>query len=168
MPQNQTKMLANEDQAVWGLAALTAAEVGLPKKNESIEWFDLAKNVFNTMTPRWDEKKCGGGFKWQIFPFSSGYSYKNSMSNANFFLLAARLAQFTGNATYSEWADKSFAWMQDIGLMSEDFSVFDGTDDEMNCTTINHIQWSYPHGLFLEGAAVMYNLVSAQFPRHLQ
>ncbi|KAF2465009.1 glycoside hydrolase, partial [Lindgomyces ingoldianus] len=159
MPPNQTKTLGNDDQSTWGLAALTAAEVGFQKPEQG-EWVDLAKNVFDTQAVRWDEKTCGGGLRWQIFTFNNGYNYKNSFSTGNLFLLSARLAQLTGNKTYSEWADKSFKWMQDVGLISDTYHVFDGTDSATNCSQINHIQWTYAHGVCTEGAAVMYNLTN--------
>lgn len=159
MPPNQTKTLGNDDQASWGLAALTAAEFGF-KDPEEVKWIDVAKIVFDTQTMRWDNETCEGGLKWQIFTFNNGYNYKNSMSNGAFFLLSARLAKLTGNATYSEWAEKSFQWSQAVGLVSEDFQVFDGTDDRTNCSEINQMQWTAYNGLYLDAAAIMYSLVS--------
>lgn len=163
MPPNQTKTLGNDDQSTWALAALTAAEVNFPKPKEG-EWIDFAKNVFDVQVLRWDDESCGGGLKWQIFTFNNGYNYKNTYTSANFFLLSARLAQLTGNSTYSAWADKTFKWTQDVGLISDDFHVYDGTDDTQNCSSINHIQWTYNYGVFTEGAAVMYNLVIILVP----
>ncbi|KAF2260284.1 mannan endo-1,6-alpha-mannosidase [Lojkania enalia] len=159
MPVNQTKVLANDDQSIWALAALTAAETKFPLKPEQGEWIDVAKNVFDDQVVRWDNR-CDGGLQWEIFSFNLGYNYKNSASNVGFFLLAARLAKFTGNTTYEEWAKKSFEWLQDVGLVSEDYHVFDGTDANTNCEQINHIQWSAWHGLATEGAAIMYNLTN--------
>jgi mannan endo-1,6-alpha-mannosidase len=156
MPDNQTKVLGNDDQSYWALAALTAAEVGFPKPANG-SWEDYAKNVFDLQVLRWDEKTCGGGLKWQIFTFNNGYNYKNMASNGNFFLLAARLAKFTGNATYAEWAEKSYTWARDIGLITEDYHVFDGTDDQQNCSDVNQIQWTYTNGIMVEGAALLYN-----------
>jgi|TARA_R110002003_G_scaffold805_2_gene21473 mannan endo-1,6-alpha-mannosidase len=164
MPANQTKTLGNEDQSIWGLAAMTAAEVGLPSPPKNLQWLDLAVNVWNTQAQRLDQQEtngtCGGGLKWQIFSFNNGYNYKDTPSNGNFFLLSARLAKYTGNTTYSQYADKIFKWSQDIMLVSEDFRVYSGTDDTSNCTTINHVQFTYPHGIYTEGAALMFNIVS--------
>lgn len=159
MPPNQTKTLGNADQATWGLAAMTAAEIGFPEPSGETKWVDLAVNVFNTQAARWDEESCGGGLKWQIFTFNNGYNYKNTWSNAGFFLLSARLALFTKNETYSQWAEEAYQWMQDVGLIS-DFHAFDGTDDRANCSQINHIQWTCNHAMLTEGAALLYNLVS--------
>lgn len=163
MPANQTKTLGNDDQSCWGLAAMTAAEVGLVKPKDA-EWVDYATNVWHTQSERFkaeaENNTCGGGLRWQIYTFSNGYNYKNTWSNGNFFLLSARLAKFTGNATYSQWADKTFKWSQDVGLVDQNFRVFDGTDALKDCKEISKIQWSATLGLYTEGAALMYNMVS--------
>lgn len=158
MPANQTKSLTNDDQSTWGLAAMSAAENGFStSKIGNLSWAQLAANVFDTQVSRWNENTCGGGLNWQIFQFNAGYTYKNSISSGNFFLLAARLAKFTGNSTYSEWAEKAFDWTQNIGLVSE-FHVYDGGSDTKNCTDINQIQWSINNGVYLEAAAHMWNV----------
>ncbi|KAF2746638.1 glycoside hydrolase family 76 protein [Sporormia fimetaria CBS 119925] len=158
MPPNQTRNLGNEDQAFWGLASLTAAEVGW-ENPEGKKWIDLATNVFNTQVERWNpEETCGGGLRWQIFPFNKGYNYMSSMTNGMFFLLSARLAKITGNETYSEWATKSYDWARSAELISEEYSVWDGTDADSNCSEINKLQWSYPRGVYLEGSAILYNM----------
>jgi mannan endo-1,6-alpha-mannosidase len=166
MPGNQTTTLGNDDQSCWGLAAMTAAEVGFPKP-KSAEWVDYAVNVWNTQASRIDEKNgtCGGGLRWQIYSFNKGYDYKNTWSNGNFFLLSARLAKFTGNATYSQYADQVFKWSQDIGLVGRDYEVYDGTDAAKDCSSINKIQWSATNGIYTEGAALMYNIV--RHPQYL-
>lgn len=160
MPVNQTKSMGNDDQSFWGLAAMSAAENGFPtSKIGNLTWIDLAKNVFDTQVERWDAKTCDGGFRWQIFDFQTGFNYKNSISTGNFFLLAARLAKFTGNSTYSEWAEKAFQWTQDVGLV-EDFNVYDGSSVVDDCSNVNRIQWIENHAIFTEAAAHMYNVVS--------
>jgi mannan endo-1,6-alpha-mannosidase len=159
MPANQTKTLGNDDQSTWGLASLSAYEAGLSAP-ASGSWLQFAQTVFDVQTLRWDTKSCDGGLKWQIFSFNNGYNYKNAISSGQLFLLAARLADHTGNATYSEWASKVYTWTTEIGLVSDDHHVYDGTDDQTNCSTINHIQWSNNHAMFTEGAALMYKIVS--------
>jgi rhamnogalacturonyl hydrolase YesR len=44
--------------------------------------------------------------------------------------------------------------------MDSAYKVYDGSDDTINCTQINHIQWTYTAGVFLHGAATMWNVVS--------
>jgi mannan endo-1,6-alpha-mannosidase len=115
--------------------------------------------VFEEQVLRWDNQTCGGGVRWQIFSFSNGYNYKNSLTNGQFFQLAARLARYTGNSTYADWATKSYEWAETVGLIGGDGSVFDGADVTLNCTSLNQIQWSAAAGVYLHGSAVMYNLV---------
>lgn len=160
MTPNQTKTEGNDDQAFWGFAAMEAAELKFPnppKGNPS--WVALAQGVFNTQVPRWDLTTCAGGLRWQIFPFNAGYNYKNSISNGCFFSLGARLFRYTANTTYSDWAVKAWDWTKAVGLMDDQYQVYDGTDDTQNCSSVNHVQYTYAAGVFLHGAATMWNAV---------
>jgi mannan endo-1,6-alpha-mannosidase len=160
MPENQTKTLGNDDQGFWGMAAMTAAETKFQDPPDSSPgWLALAQGVFNTQAPRYDTATCNGGFRWQIFTFNSGYNYKNTISNGCFFNLAARLALYTGNSTYADWALKTFDWVRDVGLISSTYEVYDGTQNTDNCTTKDHTKWTYNAGIYLLGSAVMYNYV---------
>ena len=160
MPPNQTKTEGNDDQGFWGLAAMSAAEQNFPNPpSDQPQWLALAQSVFNSQALRWDMTSCAGGLKWQIFTFNNGYNYKNSISNGVFFNMGARLAMYTGNKTYADWAEKTWDWVNAVGLMSPDYHVFDGSDDNLNCSEVNHIQWSYNAGVYLLGAANMYSFV---------
>jgi mannan endo-1,6-alpha-mannosidase len=157
MPLNQTATEGNDDQSFWALAAMSAAESKLPNPQNG-SWFDLADEVFNEQAARWDDKTCGGGLRWQIFTFNVGYTYKNSLSNGNFFQLASRLAAYTGNSTYSEWASKAYNWTTSVGLVTSDGKVYDGTDVTKDCSAVNGAQLSANAGTFITGAAYMYNV----------
>ncbi|KAG9995958.1 mannan endo-1,6-alpha-mannosidase, partial [Aureobasidium melanogenum] len=166
MPSNQSKSLGNDDQAFWGMAAMSAAELKFPNPPaDQPQWLALAQAVFNSQALRWDNSTCGGGLRWQIFTFNNGYDYKNTISNGAFFNIAARLAAYTGNQTYAEWAERAFEWTHAIGLMSDDYYFYDGSDDKINCTQVNHIQWSYNAGVFLLGSATMWNLTQSDLWR---
>src|ERR1700712_2263944 len=135
MTPNQTKTEGNDDQAFWGMAAMSAAEAKFPDPpSDKPQWVALAQGVFNTQAPRWDPTTCGGGLRWQVFSFNRGYNYKNSISNGCFFNIAARLGRYTGNQTYLDWADKMWDWESRIGLISGDYHIYDGSDDAINCT----------------------------------
>lgn len=158
MTPNQTKSEGNDDQGFWGLAAMSAAEVNFPNPpSNQPQWLALAQAVFNTQAARWDATTCGGGLRWQVFAFNNGYTYKNSISNGCFFNLASRLAKYTGNDTYAQWAEKAWDWTQQIGLLDQNYYVYDGTDLTKNCSDVNHLQWTYNAGAYLLGAANMYN-----------
>ena len=136
MPPNQSASLGNDDQCFWGITATTAAETAFPNPPaESPKWLALAQAVFDSIAPRWDYTTCGGGLKWQIFPFNPGYIYKNSISNGCFFNIAARLGMYTHNATYLEFAKQTWEWSVAIGLISPGHQVLDGTHDNTNCTS---------------------------------
>lgn len=158
MPPNQTADLGNDDQIYWAFAAMTAAEYNFPDPppNEP-QWLALAQAVFNTQALRWDNSSCGGGLRWQIYSFNQGYNYKNSPSNMGLFNIAARLGAYTKNQTYLDWAEKTWNWMEDIGMISDTYDVWDGTDDTQNCTSWDHVEWTYTSGMAINGAAVMWN-----------
>ena len=162
MPPNQTSTLGNDDQSFWGMAAMSAAEYKFPNPPaDKPQWLALAQAVFNSQVPRWDDQTCGGGMRWQIFSFNTGYTYKNAISNGCFFNLGARLARYTGNQTYADLAERAYDWMQQSHILLNDtWIVYDGSHDlDNNCTETNKIQWSYNVGILLHGAANMYNFV---------
>jgi mannan endo-1,6-alpha-mannosidase len=161
MPQNQTLSLGNDDQIFWGFAAMSAAELKYPDPPaDQPQWLELAENTFNSQATRWDTATCGGGLHWQAFEYNGGYSYKNTISNGGFFNVAARLARYTGNETFVEWADKVWDWSEALGLISEDYLIHDGADSAGNCSEINSLQHAYLPAVYLHGAANMYNIVS--------
>ncbi|OCT44613.1 Mannan endo-1,6-alpha-mannosidase DCW1 [Cladophialophora carrionii] len=150
----------NDDIALWAFAALTAAEYGLREPPAPFPtWLEICDNIFNDYVSRWIDASdtCGGGLKWQVFPTSAGYDYKNSISNGGFLQLAARLARFTNNQTYHDWAERVWDWSVTIGLIDPPYNVFDGSDDKINCTGIDHTLWSYNVAVYLYGTAVLYN-----------
>ncbi len=164
MPANQTKTEGNDDQGFWGMAAMTAAETKFQDPPTGTPgWVAMAQAVFNLMVGRWDPTSCGGGLRWQIFTWNQGYTYKNSIANGCFFNIGARLARYTGNTTYADWAEKIWDWETGIGLIGSNYDVYDGSSDLQNCSEIDHLQFSYNHGIHLFGAAMIYNLVSCSF-----
>ena len=140
---------------------MTAAELQFPSPStaSNVTWIDLAKNVFDLQAARWDTQNCGGGLRWQIFTFNNGYEYKNAISTGTFFQLAARLARYTGNSTYTDWANKSYDWIADSSLITSDFKVYDGAAVS-DCNNPNKLQWTFNAADLVYGSAVMYNLVS--------
>jgi mannan endo-1,6-alpha-mannosidase len=165
MEPNYTASLGNDDQGFWGMTAMLAAENKFPDPPEDqAQWLALAQGVFNTMaSPDRHDDTCGGGMRWQIPPFNNGYDYKNSIANGCFFNIGARLARYTGNTTYSKWAEETWDWMQSIGFMGTDNdALYDGAHVQTNCTDINKAEFSYNNGVFTLGAAYMYNFTEDQ------
>ncbi|CAI7648954.1 unnamed protein product [Penicillium discolor] len=159
MPANQSKTEGNDDQVFWAFAAMTAAERNFPNPPEGQpQWLEMAQAVFNTQAPRWDTSSCGGGLRWQIFTWNNGYNYKNTISTGGFFNLASRLAKYTNNQTYQDWAEKAWDWTAEVGFMTPEYRFLDGASDLTECKPINQIEWTYNAGVYLLGAANMYNL----------
>ncbi|PHH86878.1 hypothetical protein CDD83_9632 [Cordyceps sp. RAO-2017] len=156
---NWTAHMGNDDQGFWGMSAMTAAEVNFDNPPpDQPQWLATAQGVFNTMAaPDRHDTVCGGGLRWQLSLYSKGYNYKNSISNGILFNLGARLARYTGNSTYEEWANKIWNWERSVGLINEEYAVFDGAKDANNCSEINTAEFTYNSGVFLQGAAYLYN-----------
>lgn len=160
MPDNQTMVEGNDDQGVWGLTVMGAVERNFTNPTDGTPgWLAMAQAVFNEMYSRWDSANCGGGLRWQIFTWNSGYNYKNTISNACLFQMAARLGRYTGNNTYLDVAEKVFDWLVDVGyvVLKDEGNVYDGAEIDDNCTSITTYEWTYNHGVVLGGLAYMYN-----------
>ncbi|KAI1809353.1 glycoside hydrolase family 76 protein [Poronia punctata] len=149
----------NDDQAFWAFAILDAAEHNFPQPDSSIPpWLKMAENIWNSMVPRWDDTSCGGGLRWQIFADNpNGLDYKAAVANGGFFQMSARLARATGNDTYLGWAEKVWDWSQDIGLINKNFDVLDGASSREECKKINPVSFSYSQGIYMYGAAMLFN-----------
>lgn len=161
MPQNQTTTEGNDDQGFWGITVMAAAEKNFSNpRDDQPQWLYLAQAVFNTMAARWDTQHCGGGLRWQIFTWNNGYNYKNTVSNGCLFNIGARLARYTRNHTYAEWAEKTWDWVVSQEFIKTDgdvWPVYDGGFIEDNCTEKVNLEWTYNSGLYMSGAAFMYN-----------
>lgn len=164
MPANQTTTEGNDDQGFWGITAMAAAEKNFTNpSSDQPQWLYLAQAVFNTMASRWDTQHCGGGLRWQIFTWNNGYNYKNTVSNGCLFHIAARLYRYTSNESYAEWAEKTWDWVADldyINTQGDAWPVYDGGFISDNCTEVSNLEWTYNTGLFIAGAAYMYNHTS--------
>lgn len=158
MPSNQTMTEGNDDQGVWGMAIMQAVERNFTAPDGHL-WLLMVQAVYNTMHKRWDDSTCGGGLRWQIFTWNLGYNYKNSIANGCLFHLSARLYRYTGLKMYLDTAEQVWLWMWDVGFMtnSPSFVIYDGAEDTSNCTDRTEHKWLYTYGIFLLGAAYLYN-----------
>ncbi|KAM3502650.1 hypothetical protein MY11210_008998 [Beauveria gryllotalpidicola] len=163
LPRNQSNAMGNDDQGFWALTSIMATEAAFPNPpSDTPQWLAGAQAVFNEYVVRWQEEDglCGGGLRWQVYSFLQGYDYKNSIANGCFFNLAARLARFTRNDTYAEWATKIYQWQEGIGLIGKNYAVYDGYnvfDDTKTCGHLHDVQFSYNAGIWLAGTAAMYD-----------
>lgn len=161
-PANWSTTISNDDNGLWAMAAMQAAELGFPSAPQGQpSWIELAKSVFDTLAARYSREEtpetCNGGLRWQIVPVNTGYSHKATVSSAVFLNLGARLARYTGNQTYGEWADKVWDWLSGVGFVDDEFNVWDGASVDSNCSDHSNLQFSYAPGVLIQGAAYMYN-----------
>lgn len=179
MPEDQIMVEANDDLGIWGMTLLTAAERNLSVPSNGTlgydnipnNWIYMADNVYQQMLTRWNNKtlsqsECGGGLRWQIYPWNNGYSYKNTISNAGMFQMAARLGKFFNNPVYLKQADEVFTWLRNVGFVNLDgnqTTVYDGANLETDCKDITEKQWSYNFGMTLGGCAYMYNVTGSDY-----
>lgn len=158
-PQNESAEMGNDDQSFWGMAALSAAESNFPNPTDPKDpsWLGLAQAVYNEQIGRWDTTTCAGGIRWQVYQIQ-GYDLKNSISNGNLFNMAARLARYTSDDSYAQWAVKIWDWMEYVKLISPTFEVYDNSEaSRLNCTQVDGTRWSYNAATMLMGASTMFN-----------
>lgn len=163
LPVNQTNAMGNDDQGFWALTSMMAAEAVFPNPpSDTPQWLAGTQAVFNEYVVRWKEENglCGGGLRWQVYSFLNGWDYKNSIANGCFFNIAARLARFTGNQTYADWANTIYDWEVSQGLITSDYTIYDGievNDATKTCQNVHQVQFTYNAGVWLQGAAAMYD-----------
>ncbi|KAJ2982912.1 hypothetical protein NUW58_g6343 [Xylaria curta] len=163
MPPNWTASMGNDDQAFWAYAALLAAETGFrdPPADQP-QWLALAQAVFNEQTHidrRVEGGECDWGLRWQVYRTNNGFDYINTVANACYFNIGARLAHYTGNNTYSELAERTYQLIDRLGYISDQYDVYDGAHLP-DCKEINKAQFSYNAAMLMQGAAFMYNVTN--------
>ncbi|KAF3926983.1 hypothetical protein ABW20_dc0109292 [Dactylellina cionopaga] len=153
-PDEQSFSEGNDDQGFWSIMSMDATERVFPEtesqKQMGAGFLEITQTVQNLQAGRWDDSNCGGGLRWQINPANSGYTYKNTISNG------ARLARYTGNSTYAEWAEKTYKWLRATKIVRDDFYINDGAFIP-DCKKFSEQRWSYNYGTLLAGCAAMFN-----------
>lgn len=163
-PANWTLSLGNDDQAFWGMAALSAAENKFPNPPpDQPTWIDLAHSVWNMQHGRLDNQ-CGGGLHWQAQESNKGYKYKNVIANACFINMGARLARYTGNNTFITSADEIWDWMWGLNYIDhKTWTIYDGAYTTDNCQEIDRATYSANGAVLIEAVAYLYNYVRTPF-----
>jgi mannan endo-1,6-alpha-mannosidase len=168
-PKNWSASMGNDDQAFWGFAALVAAETGFtnPPSDTNLDWLGLAQAVFNEQTSidrRVNDtgmgSNCNGGLRWQVTRTNNGFDYMNTIVNACYLNIGARLARYTEDDTYATKINTTWDLLTRLGYIDDSGNIYDGAHEEDNCTIINKAQFSYNAATLIQGAAVMYNYVS--------
>lgn len=165
LPRNWSASMGNDDQAFWGLSAMLATEVGYTDPPEDQpQWVALAQAVFNEQTSedrRVPDGRCKWGLRWQVYSTNNGYDYINTIANACYFNIGARLARYFGNQTYADLATRTWDLIHDLGYISDKWDVYDGAHLP-DCTDLNKAQFSYNAAMLLQGAAFLYNYTDGE------
>ncbi|RVD87555.1 uncharacterized protein DFL_001782 [Arthrobotrys flagrans] len=159
-PDEQSFSEGNDDQGFWSIMSIDATERAFPETEDQKEmhagFLEITQTVQNLQAGRWDGETCGGGLRWQINPTNDGYLYKNTISNGLFFQQSARLARYTKNQTYADWAERTYKWLREVKIVRDDFYITDGAWLP-DCKKFTEKRWSYNYGALLAGCAAMYN-----------
>lgn len=116
----------------------------------------LANNTYNQVFAQYDPT-CQGGLWWsrdRSNPQSA--SYKSTITQCQEMLLGARLAILTGNNQYISQGQQLYNWMKTVGIVTSDFTVYDGLDTKSNTCSINGAIFSYQTGFLTGALAWMY------------
>lgn len=171
MPVNQTDFETNAGQTFWGFAAISAAEYRFPNPPKTQPaWIELAEGVWNSQQRRWDTNACGGGLYQEIIagnrdPAGTPNDPKDTLTNAGFLSLGARLYAYTENSTYAQWTSKTWNWLVTENVLVHNktgYFVFGGLSNvpivSSNCSgNVDYSEWTDNTGRLLLTAAIMYN-----------
>ncbi|PWY68602.1 hypothetical protein BO70DRAFT_400231 [Aspergillus heteromorphus CBS 117.55] len=154
----------------WGLAAMAAADVDFPfpgdrKKSAWVFWAMAVGYKLDMIINR--GAVCDGGLY-------DDESQKNGtefdwFSNGAYFQLVSRIAlAFPPNkGTFINYADNAWSWSEKNGMVNTtDWTVSQmvsntTTVNGSTCTAVDTSRWSYAYGLYLSGAAHMYNVTGS-------
>jgi predicted alpha-1,6-mannanase (GH76 family) len=99
-----------DDAGWWGLTWLNAYNlIG------NTNYLYMAENIFSWIAANGWDQVCEGGV-WQ---YDKNGAQKDAIANELFFELAARLNRTTGNATYLDYAQDEWTWIQNSLIVAE-------------------------------------------------
>ncbi len=137
----------NDDDGWWALAWIKAYDL-----TGETRYLEAAKTIFRSMAQSWDNT-CGGGIWWK-----KDRTYKNAITNALFLSVAVRLhlrsSTAEEKANYLDWANRTWAWWQQTGMINGENLVNDGLDDR--CRNNGKTTWTYNQGVILGGLVDLY------------
>jgi predicted alpha-1,6-mannanase (GH76 family) len=111
-----------------------------------------AQGIFARMTTSWDNT-CNGGVWW-----NRDLNYKNAITNELFMLGAARLHRRSPNGTgansYFDWANRSWNWFRNSGMINSQNRINDGLTS--NCQNNGQPTWTYNQGVILGAGVELY------------
>jgi predicted alpha-1,6-mannanase (GH76 family) len=137
-----------DDEGWWALAWIKAYDL-----TGETRYLDMAKTIFEDIKQGWDTSACGGGVWWV-----KQRTYKNAITNELFLTVAVRLHQRTpndgGSGSYLEWAQRTWSWFKQSGMINEKQLVNDGLNEL--CQNNGQTTWTYNQGVILGGLVDLY------------
>ncbi|KAJ3240675.1 hydrolase 76 protein [Chytriomyces hyalinus] len=170
----------NDDIAWWALGTMTAAEVWGPQgivmpsvpENGGAKYLSIVQMTWDEMMEDWDTTTCKGGLYWSRDRNSAKVNqryYKSTIANAQHVQMSARLYAMTGEAKYLQTADMVYSWLKSSGLITADFSMYDGylADDPNSCGVEKRDsnEWSYQLGEIISALSFLYK--KTQDPKYI-
>ncbi|KAI8924295.1 glycosyl hydrolase family 76-domain-containing protein [Entophlyctis helioformis] len=145
----------NDKLVLWALVASRGANifgVATQVASQSATFQEIAVGTWTQLLSGWRNTTCKGGIVTDPSDTSRNAT-KSSTTNAGFMALSAQLYAMTGNTTYKEWADGTYNWMAETGLITSAFEVYAGLTAEC---AVQRAQWSAPAGLLMTSLATLY------------
>lgn len=148
----------NDDILWWALGPATGAEMfgASTSMPGGVSYGALANTTFTQVAGQIDPT-CQGGLWWSRDRASpTSKSYKSTITQCQQMMLGAKLAILTGNKKYNDLGQQLYSWMKTVGIVTSDFTVYDGLDTKSNTCTINGAVFSYQTGFLTGALAWMY------------
>ena len=139
-----------DDEGWWAITWIKAYDY-----TKDPRYLEMAKTIFDDMTQGWEETTCGGGLWW-----STADEYKAAIQNELFLVVAARLSLRTneenGSAVYLEWAQRTWEWFKNSGMINPFNLIDSGLDQDNNCENDGKPGYTYNQGVILGGLVDLY------------
>ncbi|EJU12410.1 hypothetical protein LH128_13862, partial [Sphingomonas sp. LH128] len=137
--RNRSGLYLNDDD-LWAVIA----NVHAWQVDRDPELLDYASTTYRRIvTSYWDDR-CGGGIWWD-----RKRTYKNAITNELLLYASTQLYLATGEASYRDWALRTWAWFEGSTMIDGDGLVNDGLDAA--CRNNGQPRFTYNQGVLLGG-----------------
>ncbi|KAJ3270127.1 hydrolase 76 protein [Terramyces sp. JEL0728] len=152
----------NDDILWWAIACATGSEIyGGNAIPDGVSFQSLTQTTYNQVWSQWDPT-CSGGIWWSRDRSNVKFAgYKSSITNTEEMLVGAKLAIATGQSTYVDNINQIYSWMNQTGLLTSGYGVFDGIHCDKNCS-INSKELSYQAGMLIGALTFTYAFTQDQ------
>jgi predicted alpha-1,6-mannanase (GH76 family) len=141
-----------DDDGWWALAWIKAYDL-----TGETKYLDQAKTIVHSMEKGWETTFCGGGLYWH----KRELTYKNAITNSLFLAASAKLhLREPNDPRYLQWAQRSWQWFKQSGMISIDHLVNDGLDS--HCRNNGKTIWTYNQGVLIGGLVDLYRSTQDQ------